>query len=121
MSSVSSKGIPLLSNQRSGAFFDTSSFIACVADRLNHRNSQSAQRIRKACSDFTGISVSLSDWIDSYALCDSTFTCLTSHASVICMTEIVLCISTAKRPKLKTEKAMFNTVCILGDTNVLAC
>ena len=120
MSSVSSKGIPLLSNQRSGAFFDTS-FIACVADRLNHRNSQSAQRLRKACSDFTGISVSLSDLIDSYELCDSTFTCLTSHASVICMTEIVLCISTAKRSKLKTEKAMFNTVCFLGDTNVLAC
>ena len=65
--------------------------LACVADRLNNRHSHSVQRLPKACSEFTGISVSLSNWIDSYALCNSTLTHLTNHASDICMTEKVLC------------------------------
>ena len=63
--------------------------------------STSVQRLRKACSELIEISVSFSDWIDSYALCDSLFTYLTRHVSVISMTEKVICIST-------TEKAMFN-------------
>ena len=47
--------------------------------------------------------VSISDWVDSYELWDSTHTYLTSHASVICTTEKVLCILAAKRSKLKNR------------------
>ena len=74
-----------------------------MTDRLNHRYSQSAQWLRKACSEFKGISVSLSDWVDSYALWDSTHTYLTSHASVICTTE-----KSALHFNSQKVKAMFN-------------
>lgn len=62
--------------------------LTCVAGGLSHRYSQFAQQLPQACSELTGISVSLSDWLDSYALCDSTLTysTLTQH-STICPTE----------------------------------
>ena len=62
--------------------------LKCCPLICGHQYSQSVQRLPQAYTELTGISVSLSDWLDYYTLCDLMFTYLTlTQHYAICPTE----------------------------------